>query len=83
MATYDYEIMNPDGTVRGIYEAEQRMSDPTLTRHTQSAETLRRIPSYAFECTATAKPACKNVSCRMSDGVGGCNASRTCKRQQQ
>jgi hypothetical protein len=78
MAIYEYEILNPDGTVRGIYEAEQRMSDAPLTRHPESGEPLRRILSRTFAHTADAKPACKNASCGFSDGGGGCNAGGSC-----
>lgn len=48
MAIYEYEILGPDGEARGIYEVEQRMSDPVLTKHPETGEPLRRILSSTF-----------------------------------
>jgi hypothetical protein len=80
MAIYEYEILNADGSVRGIFEAEQRMTDPVLTCHPETGETLRRILSrtFAHASSAETKRACKNVSCGFSDGSGQCGAGGSC-----
>jgi hypothetical protein len=78
MAIYEYEILGPDGSVRGIYEAEQRMSEAPLTRHPETGEDLRRILSRTFAQTASPRPQCKNVSCGFADREGGCGAGGGC-----
>lgn len=48
MAIYEYEILDPDGSVVGVYEAEQKMSEPALTVHPSTGYRLRRILSATF-----------------------------------
>jgi hypothetical protein len=82
MAVYEYEILAPDGTVRGIYEAEQKMTEPALTHHPETGEPLRRILSLTFAHAAGAKTesVCSTGTCGTGGydfGGGGC-ASGTC-----
>jgi hypothetical protein len=78
MAVYEYEILGPDGTVHGIYEAEQKMTEPALTHHPQTGEPLRRILSLTFAHSAGAKPesVCSTGTCGDVGGYdfggGGC-----------
>lgn len=48
MPVYEYEILGPDGSVHGVYEVEQKMSDPPLTAHPVTGAPLRRILSSTF-----------------------------------
>ena len=81
MAIYEYEILGPDGNPRGIYEAEQKMSEPALTRHPETGEPLRRTLSATFaHASRSSEPVtCESGSC--ASGLptygGGC-ASGSC-----
>jgi hypothetical protein len=48
MPIYEYEILNPDGTPKGIFETTQKMSEPALTKHPETGEPVRRILSRTF-----------------------------------
>ncbi len=76
MAIYEYEILGPDGSVQGIYEAEQRMSDPPLVAHPETGAPLRRILSSTFaHSNSDATPGCGSSECAMPGGacgMGGC-----------
>jgi predicted nucleic acid-binding Zn ribbon protein len=48
MPIYEYEILNDDGTPKGLFETTQKMSEPALTRHPVTGEPLRRILSRTF-----------------------------------
>jgi hypothetical protein len=79
MPVYEYEILNSDGTARGILEVEQKMSDPPLVRHPESGEPLRRVLSATFARAATGSHAegpagCADGSCGLprSSGCGAC-----------
>ncbi len=48
MPIYEYEILNQDGSPKGIYETSQKMSEPALTRHPVTGEPMRRILSLTF-----------------------------------
>jgi len=79
MAIYEYEILGPDGSPRGIYEAEQKMSDPALTHHPQTGERLRRILSVTFAHGTRAEGSvCESGSCDsgsgLSDAACGCSS---------
>lgn len=65
---YEYEILNPDGTARGILEVEQKMADPPLTRHPETGEPLRRVLSATFASVPGGSSA---------DSVSGCTTG-TC-----
>jgi len=82
MAVYEYEILGPGGSVQGIYEVEQKMSDAPLTHHPETGAPLRRILSATFahgsrsgDISPCASGAC-GVDTDFSSG-GGC-ASGTC-----
>jgi hypothetical protein len=73
---YEYEILGADGSVRGVYEVEQKMSDPPLSVHPETGAPLRRILSstFAHGSDAKAEP-CGTGACGMpagSCGMGGC-----------
>jgi hypothetical protein len=77
MATYEYEIIDADGIVRGIYEAEQKMSEPALSRHPVTGEKLRRILSRTFAHAAkeVGSADCATGTCGVGDYgpvSGGC-----------
>ena len=48
MPIYEYEILNQDGTAKGIFETTQKMSEPALTKHPVTGEPVRRILSRTF-----------------------------------
>jgi predicted nucleic acid-binding Zn ribbon protein len=81
MAIYEYEILNPDGSVKGVFEAEQKMSEPALTKHPLTGEPLRRILSSTFAHGGGAHDAvsdCSSGACGLGGGgLGGC-ASGAC-----
>lgn len=69
---YEYQILNPDGTVRDVFEIEQRMSDASLSNHPDTGEPVRRILSSTFAHTSSGRSQCKNVNCGFSNREGGC-----------
>ena len=73
MAVYEYEILGPDGAVQGVYEVEQRMSDPPLTVHPETGAPLRRILSstFAHGSEARADFPCGAGACDVPNGCGG------------
>ncbi|MBN2576573.1 MAG: zinc ribbon domain-containing protein [Deltaproteobacteria bacterium] len=48
MPIYEYEILNEDGTPKGVFETMQKMSEPPLVRHPVTREPVRRILSRTF-----------------------------------
>lgn len=76
MAIYEYEILNADGTARAVFEVEQSMSEPALTRHPETGERLRRILSatFAHGSSNSSTAGCATGSCGLSPslGSGGC-----------
>jgi hypothetical protein len=81
MAIYEYEILGADGSVRGIFEAEQKMSEPALVAHPVTGERLRRILSRTF--AHGGEPAktddCATGTCGVGEyGTGGGCASGAC-----
>ncbi len=77
MPIYEYEILNKDGTPKGIFETSQKMSEPALTRHPVTGEPLRRILSRTFVGAShgTSDSGCSSGTCGLPSG--GC-ASGTC-----
>jgi len=74
MPIYEYEVLNEDGTPKGIFETTQKMSDPALTRHPETGEPLRRILSRTFVGSARASDTggCETGSCGIpSSGCPG------------
>lgn len=45
MPTYVYAIVKPDGTDGETFEIVQRMSEPALTRHPDTGQPVRRLPT--------------------------------------
>ena len=43
MPTYVYQIIHADGSEGESFEVFQRMSDPALTHHPETGETVRRV----------------------------------------
>jgi predicted nucleic acid-binding Zn ribbon protein len=82
MAIYEYEVLDSEGTVVGIFEAEQKMSDATLTQHPETGQPLRRILSatFAHGSHAETASACASGSCPMAGGFdsGGCCGGGGC-----
>jgi predicted nucleic acid-binding Zn ribbon protein len=66
MPMYEYEILSPDGSARGVLEVEQKMSDPPLLRHPETGETLRRVLSATFGRVASESSSARPAS------YGGC-----------
>jgi hypothetical protein len=80
MPIYEYEILNDDGTPKGVFETTQKMSEPALTRHPVTGERLRRILSRTFVGSAAGGDASDAGNCATGTcGIpaGGC-ASGTC-----
>jgi hypothetical protein len=78
MPIYEYEILNKDGTPKGIFETSQKMSEPALTRHPVTGDPLRRILSRTFVGASGASPSdggCSSGTCGLPSG--GC-PSGTC-----
>lgn len=73
MAIYEYEILSPSGTTTGIYEAEQKMSDPPLLQHPETGAPLRRILSRTFAGNPGERGSgeCASGGCCAQDGCGG------------
>lgn len=81
MPIYEYEILNQDGTPKGIFETTQKMSEPALTRHPVTGEPVRRILSRTFVGSGQsgadyAANTCATGTCGMPSS-GGC-AGGTC-----
>lgn len=72
MPVYEYEIVGPDGNARGIYEVEQKMSEPALTRHPETGEPLRRILSSTFAHGSADSDGggCASGACEVGGGCG-------------
>jgi hypothetical protein len=45
MPTYVYRVINDDGSDGEAFEVVQRMADPPLTRHPQTGQPARRVPT--------------------------------------
>jgi predicted nucleic acid-binding Zn ribbon protein len=45
MPIYVYQVIRPDGKEGELFEVEQPMSAPALTRHPESGEAVRRVYS--------------------------------------
>lgn len=77
MAIYEYEILDSAGVVVGIYETEQKMSEPALTAHPETGQQLKRILSTTFAHGSKAEPVggCASGACGMGGGfdAGGCS----------
>lgn len=74
MPIYEYEILGPDGAVKGVYEVEQKMSDPPLTAHPETGAPLRRILSATFSHGSSAQPdfgGCGGGACGVPSGDCG------------
>ena len=82
MAIYEYEVLDAEGAVVGIFEAEQKMSDATLTKHPETGQPLRRILSATFAHGSRAENAsgCASGSCPMGESfdTGGCCGGGGC-----
>ncbi len=82
MAIYEYEVLDTEGAVVGIYETEQKMSDPTLTQHPETGQQLRRILSATFAHGSSTQSAssCDGGSCPMGGGfdTSGCCGGGGC-----
>ncbi len=44
MPTYVYQVVTKDGSEGAVFEVEQLMSDPPLTKHPETGEPVQRIP---------------------------------------
>ena len=65
MPTYEYEtIPAKEGDPVKRYEFQQRMSDPTLKKHPETGEPLRRVYSAVAIGGTSSEGVC--------DGNGGC-----------
>lgn len=54
MAIYVYEVIREDGTEGEIFEFEQSMQEPALTRHPVTGDPVRRVylpPNLAYKHT--------------------------------
>ncbi len=82
MAIYEYEVLDTEGAVVGIFEAEQKMSEAALTQHPETGQQLRRILSATFAHASHAESAssCTSGSCPMGAGfdTGGCCGAGGC-----
>jgi predicted nucleic acid-binding Zn ribbon protein len=82
MAIYEYEILNTEGTVVGIYETEQKMSEDALTQHPVTGQPLRRILSatFAHGSRADSASSCASGSCPIGGGfdTNGCCGAGGC-----
>jgi hypothetical protein len=75
MAIYEYEILGADGAVVGVYEAEQKMSEPALIEHPETGQRLRRILSatFAHGSRANGPGGCADGPCGAQGfDAGGC-----------
>lgn len=76
MAIYEYEILDRDGNVQGVYEVQQKMSEPALTEHPETGQPLRRILSATFAhgskgAESSSVGDCASGACGMPSGFGG------------
>jgi|NGEPerStandDraft_6_1074524.scaffolds.fasta_scaffold02185_3 hypothetical protein len=82
MAIYEYEVLDTEGAVVGIYETEQKMSEASLTQHPETGQPLRRILSATFAHSSHAESAgsCASGSCPMGEGFAssGCCGAGGC-----
>jgi predicted nucleic acid-binding Zn ribbon protein len=82
MAIYEYEVLDTEGAVVGIYETEQKMSEAALTQHPETGQQLRRILSATFAHGSHAESAssCASGSCPMGEGFAssGCCGAGGC-----
>ena len=79
MAIYEYEILNDDGSAKGIFETEQKMSEPALSHHPVTGEPVRRILSRTFARTSSGSygssgDSCASGACGLPSGGGGCGS---------
>lgn len=77
MPVYEYEILSPDGTARGVLEVEQKMSDAPLARHPETGEPLRRVLSATFarasgDSGSESLSGCATGGCGIPASYGGC-----------
>jgi len=70
MPIYEYEILSPDGTPKGVFETSQKMSEPALTRHPVTGEPVRRILSRTFVGSGQSD-SCASGTCGLPS-PGGC-----------
>lgn len=67
MPIYEYQVVNPDGTLGERFEVMQNMSEDALTRHPETGEPVRRIisapalPLQHGEASEKAKLSDKNL----------------------
>jgi len=85
MAIYEYEILDSEGGVVGVYEVEQKMTEPALTEHPETGQKLRRILSATFAHGSKASPSlgCESGNCGLGGGGGfdpggGCCGGGAC-----
>jgi predicted nucleic acid-binding Zn ribbon protein len=82
MPIYEYEVLDNDGTPKGVFETTQKMSEPALTKHPVTGETVRRILSRTFVGSGRPSDGDTSTSDTCSTGTcgprsGGC-ASGSC-----
>ncbi len=44
MPTYVYQVINDDGSDGDLFEVDQKMSEPPLTKHPETGASVRRVP---------------------------------------
>jgi predicted nucleic acid-binding Zn ribbon protein len=71
MPIYEYEVLDQDGSPKGLFETMQKMSEPALTRHPVTGEPVRRILSPTFVGTSgSSGDTCSTGTCGLPSG--GC-----------
>jgi hypothetical protein len=78
MPIYEYEILSPDGTPKGVFETMQKMSEPALTRHPVTGEPVRRILSATFVHSAQSDGGDDHAANTCSSGTCGVPSSGGC-----
>lgn len=78
MPIYEYEILNQDGTAKGIFETTQKMSEPALTKHPVTGEAVRRILSRTFVGSARSNDGASYTADTCSTGTCGIPSSGGC-----
>lgn len=75
MTTYVYETIpqKPGGKSR-YYEIKQNMSDPPLTKHPETGETIRRVVLGGFGVLSSSP----KKSAAQADNAGGCCGGTGC-----